>query len=444
MCMNSFATQVRRLGATLVFSGSVVIVSAVPVTFQVDMSSQPLAQNVYIRGSFNGWGTGNQLALSEVSGVYTGTVDIADSPGTVESCKFFYIPGDKWEDAINNRQFILAATPQTLPLTSFEVSDWPAPTNVVTFHVDMTAQVELGNFMPGDLGQTIRVAGGFTGWGDGADLTNNPAQSGNASNIYTAVLEVIGFPASALEYKFRLNGGWENPLSTGGNNRTLTLAGGDQVLPLVYYNDASICDLVLDDTTVTFSLRITNGTVATDGTVFDRATHSVRINGEFNNWNGGNWDLTLPTMNNVPLGSDNFEYATVIPKGRTLAQKFKFGIRDEVNNLPANVDNEAGFQQDHIQHIRTRETTYTMPYADFGTNFAAVRVESSFGELRIGAPVGGSVPITWLGRPCVTLQVRSSLTGGAWVDLPTTESAQSTNWPLSTGSRQFFRLQKRP
>ena len=85
-----------------------------------------------------------------------------------------------------------------------------------------------------------------------------------------------------------------------------------------------------------------------------------------------------------------------------------------------------------------------MPYAEFGTNFAAIRVESSFGDLKVGVPSGDVVPVTWLGRPCVTLQVRSSLTGGSWLDIPTSEAEQSTNWPISTGSSQFFRLQKRP
>src|SRR5689334_8354861 len=82
-----------------------------PVTFQVDMTSQPGATDVFIRGGFNGWGTPNQLT-NNGSGVYTGTVDIAASPGSVQACKFFYQPGDNWE-SISDRQFIIAGGAQT-------------------------------------------------------------------------------------------------------------------------------------------------------------------------------------------------------------------------------------------------------------------------------------------------------------------------------------------
>ena len=410
-----------------------------PVTFQVDMNSQTaaLTTNVYIRGGFNGWGTPDILT-NNGAGIFSGTVSIAGTPGSVQQCKFFYYnPGETWEGG-DNRQFILAGGEQTLPLTTWNVSDWPTPTNDVTFRVDMSAQILLGSWSPDGF---IRVAGAFTGWGDGADLTNNPALSGSASNVYSMQLKVVGFPGATSEYKFRANGGWESPASTGGNNRVLTLAGGDQVLPLVFYNDASACDLLPQDTTVTFRLHITNGTTAIDGTVFNRATHEVKINGQFNNWNSGNWDLTLPAMVNAPMDSEYYEHTVVLPKGSTIRQTFKFGLSPQVG---ANIDNEAASGQDHVQYVRTLSDSYVMPIAEFGTNHAATRVESSFGDLKVGAPSGGTVPLTWLGRPCVTLQVRSSLTGGDWEDIPTSESEQSTNWPISTGSSQFFRLQKRP
>ena len=270
------------------------------------------------------------------------------------------------------------------------------------------------------------------------DLTNNPALSGNASNIYSTVVNLVDLPQAGFEYKFRENGNWE---SVANRSFKLLSTNGDIVLPAVFYNDASPCDLLPQDTMVTFRLHLTNGTTAIDGTVFNSATMFPKINGDFNNWNSGMWDFTLPDMSNNPLGSDYWEYTALVPKGKTLLQKFKFGFSPAVG---ANVDNEAGFQQDHGQYIRTLSAAYSMPHAEFGTNFAAIRVESSFGDLKVGVPSGDVVPVTWLGRPCVTLQVRSSLTGGSWLDIPTSEAEQSTNWPISTGSSQFFRLQKRP
>lgn len=535
-------------GVSLFLSAAAAVSQAAPVTFSVDMSSQAGVGQVYVRGSFNNWGnpdvTVNGLLLTnDASGptpnVYSGTVDIAGAAGTVHFCKFYFNPGDHWE-GIADRQFMLTGSAQTLPQTTWNVSDWPAPLNNVKFQIDMTVQVANGNFTPGSSyvkvsgafngwsesidftnnptasgtatniysqtfqisgfpgaqpggykfrapiggtwetindrpsfvlaggdqvlpvvywdnvepftptnnvtfsvdmtaqilagtwtpGQFIRVAGAMTSWGDGVDLTNNPALSGNASNIYSAVIPVIANTNAVIDYKFRANGGYESPLSTGGGNRTFAVAGGPQVLPVVFYSDASPCDLLTHDVTVTFVLRLTNGTAATGGVIYD-GSQTLHINGEFNNWAA--WDLLLPQMVNNPIGSDFYEFTTTIPAGRALAQKFKFSI--------GGADNEAGFAADHVQYIRTTGSTYTMPVSEFGPNYAAVRVENAFGNLKAGAPTGGNVPITWLGLPCVTLQHRANLNSGTWTDLPATDATSSTNWP-NVGS-QYFRLQKR-
>lgn len=528
------------VGVSLLCGVAMALQAQNPVTFQIDMTAQS-PTSVFVRGSFNDWGNSQPAwaLTNNGSGIWSGTFDDTNAPGVVEACKFFYQPGDVWEND-PNRQFVLQNGGQTLPLTTFNANDWPTPLNNVTFQVDMSHQVNQSAFDPntgyvrvsggfngwgesidftnnpaaidsatniysqtlqiagfpgatpgnykfrapiGDTwetisdrpsftltggdqtlplvywnnispftptnpvtfqvdmtaqiltsawtpGQPIRVAGAMTGWGDGVDLTNNPALSGNASNVYSQILPVVGNVGSTIEYKFRANFGWESPTSTGGNNRQFEIAGGAQVLPLVFYNDASVCDILQQDTTVTFVLHLTNGTTATDGTVYNGG-QGVYINGEFNGW--APWDIFLPQMVNNPIGSDYYEYTTLIPAGRTLAQKFKLSI--------GGADNEAGFGADHVQYIRTYANTYTMPAAEFGTNYASVRVEQSFGNLAIAAPSGGSLPITWLGRPCVTLQTKADLNTGLWTDLPATDSAQSTNWP-NTGTK-FFRLQKR-
>ncbi|MEO6182087.1 MAG: hypothetical protein ABIP71_03090, partial [Verrucomicrobiota bacterium] len=237
-----------------------------PVTFSVDMTSRPLAENVYVRGSFNGYNLANQLA-NNGSGTYTGTVDIAGSSGDLQSLKFYYDPGANWEDGAD-RQFVLTGGPQVLPLTAWN-DKYPAPTNNVKFQVDMSAQILLGRFTNAPDGY-VRVAGAFNGWNASIDFTNNPAVSGNASNVYSQTLPVTGFPGSTPgEYKFRAPIGdtWESI-----NNRpSFTLTGGDQVLPLVFYNNASPCDLLATATPVTFTLSLTNGTVDKDGIVFNSA-----------------------------------------------------------------------------------------------------------------------------------------------------------------------------
>ena len=128
------------------------------------------------------------------------------------------------------------------------------------------------------------------------------------------------------------------------------------------------------------------------------------------------------------------EYTHVLPAGSPRAQKFKFGINGG--------DNEAPQFQDHVQYVRTSDAAFAMPAAEFGTNYASLRVEP-FSRLTIGAPVGGNLPINWQPLPCVTLQNAASATGGSFTDLPATDNTTSTNWP-NTGAQQFFRLYKRP
>src|SRR3954470_3996032 len=133
-------------GAGMLLAVAIAARGANPVTFSIDMTAQPTATDVFVRGSFNGWGT-SQLA-NNGSGTYTGTVDIADSPGTVEQCKFFYQPGDNWEGD-PNRSFLLTGGAQTLPLTTWNAK-YPAPTNNVTIQVDMGVQILFGFYTPGD------------------------------------------------------------------------------------------------------------------------------------------------------------------------------------------------------------------------------------------------------------------------------------------------------
>jgi hypothetical protein len=338
----------------------------------------------------------------------------------------------------------------TLPLVFWNNVAYGAPTNNVTVRVDMTAKVLTGAFT--NNGGIIRVSGGFTGWGDGVDLTNNPSLTGNASNHYSMVFPIVGFPGDQLFYKFRMNGGWESPASGVGNdkNRVFTLAGGDQVLPLVFYNDDSLCDLLLADTDVTFTLMITNGTPDRNGVPFVKGVDKIYINGQFVGWldGYGNWNDGIVNpfvdpnvinaygdleLTNNPIGSDLYQQTLKLKAGLPLSTTYKFSLNG--------FDNELGFGVNHLKFVRTTGTSYTMPLSYFGSNYIAELSEQSFGNLTIAPGSGGTVPINWLGRQCVTLQTKSTI-NGAWTDLPATDAKSSTNYP-NTGGNQFFRLQKR-
>ncbi len=432
------------------------------VTFSVDMSALGTPGAVYVNGSFNGWGTpGSPVLVNNGSDVWTNTLEITDPPGTVEQFKFWNDTySGNWE-SIPNRQFELGAantptTPQVLVPQAFNVNTLPVPIQYVTFQVDMSLQVQEANFANGTGGQpapgdSITVSGDFEGWNGGLPLTNNPSLSGSASNIYSAVCPVAFYPPSfGINYKFRMNGGWESPVSFHGNNRTATVT-PNEVLPLVNYNDVGVHDLVYSPITVTFTLYMPNGTIDDVGYPFNAASDTLWINGDFLNWEGGSWPGPIgnfPGANQmIEVGtSDYYTNSFVIPAGNSIYLNYKYSIDSQ--------DDENASGTNHIREIRSFGPTYsfpvdswswtatqqgTAPYPNPGITSTNI-VEPDFGYLAIQPPSAGELPITWLGRPGVILQNTANLTG-SWNSDSGTDATQSTNWP-NAGGNEFFRLLK--
>lgn len=430
---------------------ALVVAAAAPastlVTFQIDMASETATPTlVTIAGSFNGWSYQNpSWGLVNAGGtIWTNTFTISDPPGTVESCKFIdNVTG--WE-SIPNRQFILGGYTQVLPLTEWNTNDWPGPpTNQVTFQVNMSEQIYLGNFTNGDPHGSITVSGDFEGWDNGIVLTNNPTLSDQASNVYVCVAPIVGYPGSTtIRYKFRMNGGWES-----GNNRTALITNANQVLPLVYYNDYRPTIPIR----VTFSIVVTNGTLDDAGVPFIKGIDTLWINGDFLGW----WLWKTGVGGGAAAGDQMVE----VGSSDTYTNSFLV----QVDNFPFYMnykysvdefDDENGFGTNHVREIRSWPTyvcptdvwSWTVLQPDNGNPYTAGLaptniIEPDFGYLTIGKPSGGNVPITWLGRPGVVLENESSLTSGSWTTSNGTSGTQSTNWPVS-GGNQFFRLMTVP
>jgi len=444
---------IRNLVGAGLLSAASLTAQADPVSFQVDMSGvtnsagQPAYTEVHASGAFNGWSQ-STILTNNGANIFTNTVEVAASGNYKYTC--VVNGGVSWE-AGSDHPMTLTGSPQTLPLLAFNY-DGAVPidfvTNNITFKVDMTVQGV--SFVNG--GGIVTVSGGFNGWGNSMTLTNDPGAGFPTnwwySGTFPATTQLIppSWPNNSVKYnrfKFRANGGWEEPgfnSAYNSNDRSWdATTSGDKVLPLVFYSDASLCDVLAEDTTVTFSIHVTNGTVALDGHVFDNTIDQVHINGEslLGAWQP--WNFLLPTLYRVG-SSDYYTNTFTIPAGRPRNQKVKYNIVD--GNTLTGGDNEAPQFSDHVQWIRTTNTTYTMAPVEFGTNYASLRVQNQYGNLAIGAPSGGNIPVTWLGCPCVTLQTRTNLTSGSWSDLPATESASATNVPAASG-QQYFRLQKR-
>jgi|GEM_PF-2498138 len=418
-----------------------------------------------IAGDFNGWDGSQSPMTSLGNGLYTNTV----TPAAASSHAFkFQSPAGNWSN-INfggdfgnggaNAGFLTLGPSQTLPVQldlpngRWLIPSPPPPTNFVTFQIDMSAQVLLKNFTNGDPNASITVSGDFEGWDNGLKLTNNPTLSGSASNVYSCVAPVVSYLPGNVNYKFRMNSGWESPASTAGGNRQATITSGTQVLPLVYYNDNSTYDLVATPVTVAFTLYMPNGTVDKNGYAFDNTSDSLWINGDFiNNWNSGTWPGPSASFSAaqqmVEVGtSDYYTNSFVIPAGNSIYLSYKYSIDS--------TDDENGFATNHVREIRTYGTTYTMPvdswswsvvkpgigYPNAGITSTNV-VEPDYGFLNIQPKVGDSFPINWLGRPGVVLLNTASLTSGNWQTNNSTDGNQSANWP-SSGSAQFFKLLKK-
>jgi hypothetical protein len=434
-----------------------------------------------LAGSFNSWGTAANLTAIG-SGVYSNS--IVDTSGQPSGTYKFQSPQNSWAD-INfanpdfgngngNGSYPLTSNPQTLPVV-LDLPDGrfyvgaPAtpPTNTVTFQLDMSEQVAFGNFTNTDPNTMLPVnsvaVGGFNGdWGTDQQLTNytilNPGDlnPGNKTNLYIGTFATQGYLPITFNWKFRVNnldGGYEQPVSTTGGNRTTTLTQQNTTLPVISYDDLGLGDLVLSPITVTFSLFLTNGTPDDTGYQFIKGTDFPYIAGPWapsagpSGWGWG-YNSMPASQEMVEVGtSDVYTNSFVFPRGASIYVTYKYGYNG--------VDDENGVNTNHVREIRSYGPTYSFPqdvwswtvlqpgngnpYPNPGIASTNI-VEPDFGYLAIGAPTGGNFPITWLGRPAVMLQNASSLLG-PWNTIGATDATQATNWP-NAGGNQFFRLIK--
>jgi hypothetical protein len=301
-------------------------------------------------------------------------------------------------------------------------------------------------------------------------LTNVPNYNGGANaNIYYGTNTFIGEPGSSpTQYKFTDNDP-ALPSSDNGyeqvNNRTLTLlsANGTELLPVVTFGDLFASDILSVGTPVFFSVdMMSNGVyvTGTEGHQFDpSAGDNVYINGQFANWY--DWESgsapvpAPPEYQMIQQGSTTIYTNTIIiPAGTPVDYEYKYGM-DPGALYGGPLDDEAGYAVNHVRVVRsTAFAVYTNATDTFGYQYSEPYFSSSStggGDLAIGAVSGGTVPVTWLGRPGAHLRVNSSLTGGSWQDLLATDGAtwttgysstngfvSQTNYPASGGA--FFRL----
>jgi hypothetical protein len=282
---------------------------------------------VYARGTFNGWGA--YLTLVQVGNgpVYTNTIDdtVDANGGNLSYIYHDDVNGDEGPADWANRAAYLPVTPGAslvLP-TPFFNDQGPATTANVKFQVDMSEQILLGNFNP-QSGDTVIIAGSFNGWntapGVQFTLTNDPTiliTNNNftpplvLSNVYTVTAPItlnarysgMATPNCAEDFKYVImpEYNWDSPSypnADSGGNRFFTE--GNQTLPLVNFNDQpySIAH-------VTFNLDMSG--VAKYDTNF--VAGSVTAWGTFNSWSSG-----VILTNNLAASNTNL-YTAIVTMG---------------------------------------------------------------------------------------------------------------------------------
>ena len=432
------------------------------ITFQVDMSqainlgqfTNGTANSwVELRGSLNGWtGASNNTEYATgtypdsigivltnnpsivvtnannilTTNVYQCTVAETGSPWSAQDFKFVIQPGTLWDSpsAVNsdgggNRFYQTNPNNNNnvvLPLVNFADQSF-APLCSVTFSVDMSgpAQYDSG-YDP----TTVRVDGTFNGWGADLVLTNNPAAAN--TNIFSGST-VVG-QGSAQQYQYRYNSSgntvydhYQGNLGGQGNRLFTASVAQTDVLPTVFFNDTPATYYLNAPITVTFTVNM-NGAIGTDGTVWNSAD-DVFVNGPWPAWQA--WSALVLSYQLTEEGNSGIYTATVtLPAGQGVLNSltYKYSING--------IDNEAGSNINHNRSIRQTSTgAYAFPEDTFGNQY----VEPPFGSLAVGPATGGTVPLSWNGRPGVQVQVSSSLTAPVWTSLPQTDG---TNWTVGT------------
>jgi len=422
-----------------------------------------------IAGTYNSWnGTaaGTNTVLNAIgSGVYSNTIVDPNGPGT--GFYKFQSPQNSWSE-INfaspdfgngngNGSYVTTANPQNVPAVLdlpngrfYVLAPIPPPTNYVTYQLDMSEQVAFGNFTNGFPGNSVAVGGVNGDWGTDNQLTNytilNPGDlnPGLKTNLYIGGFAIQQYLPITISWKFRVNnldGGYEQPVSTGGGNRTTVLTAQNTTLPVISYDDLGLGDLLLSPVSVQFSLSITDQTPTYNGLIFTKGTDTPYVNGP---WRGWDWGFDSGLVLNEVGSSDIYTNSWVFPRGSSIYVTYKYGADG--------ADNENGANTNHIREIRSYGPNYAFPqdvwswsiqplfYPNPGIASTNI-VEPDFGYLTIGNPTGGNFPVTWLGRPGVLLQNAADLTSGSWLDNSGTDGTQATNWP-ATSNIQFFRLKK--
>jgi hypothetical protein len=358
------------------------------VTFEVDMKL-PAKQNpadwstrkVYVAGSFTDWqNAAIEMTDADNDSVFTVTTQV--NSGQVIKYKFIHTLSDpasgSWE-TIADRESWITDGDQTI--SRFWDDQDPNVTLAdgnILFQVDASLLDEIGLYDPAV--DSMRVRGGFNGWGD-----SQPEKSFMNPDFLDANKWFLDVPFlqtevnSTLEYKFRLqvsdpnsdlagDAGYERPFSTGGGNRQVQFEGSAaQQVPEVYFNDIHPDFAIINQNlSITFRVNMTPATdPAKQPVPFNPATDRVF-------WQPGQaafavtqgWVEGQDTALELTDGDGDLIYEGTLniqaPSFNGFLYSYQFVNQDGIVNEPTGFANNVR----RVRYIaQTAARTFTQPYS---------------------------------------------------------------------------------
>ena len=316
-----------------------------PVTFQVDMTVQIASgafnpvngDTVYATGTFqtNVWSAQVFQLTSTVANtnIYTGTYLDYNPTNTPEQFKFDFVSVGNAStnfESLDNRPFTLRSPGVTNALVYF---DDVFPTNTgpnhvnLSFSIDLTAQIDLGNFNPLS-GDQIEVLGTFENpkWTTGGLILTQ-----TLGNTYTGTITDTNYPGTFENYKFVIVKTSGNTFESG-NNRDFFTPTNSYTFPIAYFNGlvSLYSEPVSFQVDMTVPILTGQFNVGNGDIVYAAGTFQT------NGWNIGTFQLT----NNPSAANTNIYSGTYVsPDAPGTGEQFLFVIVSGGNNIYESVPN---------------------------------------------------------------------------------------------------------
>jgi hypothetical protein len=290
-------------------------------TFKVNMKVMkeagffdPAKHTMHVRGGFNSWGDGSDLADTDGDLIYEGKFDV----GTTSPIKYKFVVKEgsnvaAWEDHIGDRELPLTGSSQVL-----KVVEW---TNGVQFRVNMGA-VPTNVFNPAT--QFVSIMGGFNNWaaGDSAVARKHELKDPDGDKIYVGLIEVGSL---ANKFKFTIHNNSDGKVATweGHADRSINLATSTLAKPvnieLPWDGDPGVA------VTGTVLFQVDISPLRDNGVFNETEGDQLQLRGEFNGWSDS--DPATSVMRQSFLNPNYYELPITLTKVPGTKQNYKFYIK---------------------------------------------------------------------------------------------------------------------